>query len=199
MEINPDCELVEIVYLCPFKITILLKLHDLEFEPFISEAEIINAIDGISERLNAEFRTENPVFLGVLNGSFMFASEIIKRFKGNCEVNFVKLGSYQGTQSAGEVKTLLGLNQELKGRIVIVLEDIVDTGNTLVALDRILENAEVKEYKVVTLFFKPEAYKKKIQVGYIGLEIPNEFIVGFGLDYDGLGRNLTQVYKRKID
>ena len=175
----------------------MVKLHDLEFEPFISEGEITKAIDKISEDLNRDFGDKNPVFIGVLNGSFMFASEVVKRFKSNCEISFVKLGSYTGTESSGEVKTLLGLNQELKGRQVIILEDIVDTGNTLEEIDKILWQAQVADYKVVTLFYKPEAYKKAIPLHYIGMEIPNKFIVGFGLDYDGLGRNFTQVYKRK--
>ncbi|MUP46625.1 hypoxanthine phosphoribosyltransferase [Gramella sp. BOM4] len=175
----------------------MIKLHDLEFEPFISEQEINKVIDQLSEQLNRDFGSKTPLFIGVLNGSFMFASEIIKRFNSDCEISFVKLGSYDGTESTGEVKTLLGLNQDLKGRTVILLEDIVDTGNTLVEIDKILKQAEVKEYKVVSLFFKPEAYKKSVPVDYIGMEIPNKFIVGYGLDYDGLGRNLTQVYKRK--
>jgi len=175
----------------------LVKLHDLEFEPYISEDEIMRVIDEISVLLNKDFANKNPVFLGVLNGSFMFASEIIKRFDGDCEISFVKMGSYEGTETTGNVKTLLGLNQNLKGRQVVLVEDIVDTGNTLVELDKILKEAEVEDYKVVTLFYKPEAYKKNIPVKYRGMEIPNEFIVGFGLDYNGLGRNLTQVYKRK--
>lgn len=175
----------------------MIKLHDLEFEPYITEEEITHAIEEISEKLNKKYDGQNPVFIGVLNGSFMVASEIIKRFNGDCEVSFVKMGSYEGTESTGKVKTLVGLNQELKGRKVILLEDIVDTGNTLVELDRILRNAEVESYEVATLFFKPEAYKKDVPVQIIGIEIPNKFIVGFGLDYDGLGRNLTQVYKRK--
>ena len=176
---------------------ILIKLHNLEFEPFISEGKITQTIERISEKLNRDFGDKRPVFIGVLNGSFMFASEVVKRFHGDCEISFVKLGSYEGTESTGKVKTLLGLSQELKGRTVILLEDIVDTGNTLVEIDQILKNADVKDYKVVTLFYKPEAYNKNIPVDYIGMEIPNKFIVGFGLDYDGLGRNLTQVYKRK--
>lgn len=175
----------------------MIKLHDLEFEVFISEEEITKAINNISDQLNTKYSGKNPVFLGILNGAFMFASEIIKRFQGDCEVSFVKMGSYEGTETTGKVNTLLGLNQDLKGRQVILLEDIVDTGNTLVRIDEILNAAEVESYEVVTLFFKPEAYKKNIPVQLIGMEIPNKFIVGYGLDYDGLGRNLTQVYKRK--
>lgn len=175
----------------------MIQLHDLQFEPYISEEEINKAIDQVAERLNRDYKNDNPIFLVVLNGAFMFASEVIKRFKGDCEVSFVKLGSYQGTSSTGEVKTLLGLNQKIEGRRVILVEDIVDTGTTLEEIDAILEKEKVKDYKVVSLFFKPEAYKKSINIEYVGMEIPNKFIVGYGLDYDGLGRNLTQVYKRK--
>lgn len=175
----------------------MIKLHDLEFEPFISEGQITEAIEKIAEDLNREYAGKTPVFIGVLNGAFMFASEVIKRFDYDCEISFVKLASYQGTSTTGKVKTFLGLNQDLKGREVILLEDIVDTGNTLVEIDRILKQGEVARYKVASLFYKPEAYKKSIPIDYIGMEIPNKFIVGFGLDYDGLGRNLSQVYKRK--
>ena len=127
----------------------------------------------------------------------MVASEIIKRFDGNCEVTFVKLGSYEGTLTTGKVETLIGLTHSIEGREVIVIEDIVDTGNTLAALDRILKSEKVAGYKIATLFFKPEAYQKDYKIDYIGMEIPNDFIVGYGLDYDGLGRNLTQIYKLK--
>ena len=175
----------------------MIKLHDLEFEPYISEEEINAAIDKLAQELNKDYRDVTPVFLGVLNGSFMFASEVIKRFSGDCEVSFIKLGSYQGTQTTGNVKTLLGLNQSLKGKEVILLEDIVDTGNTLEEINEILEKEEVRNYEVASLFYKPEAYKKNFEIKYKGFEIPNKFIVGYGLDYDGLGRNLTQIYKRK--
>jgi hypoxanthine phosphoribosyltransferase len=107
------------------------------------------------------------------------------------------MGSYEGTSTTGTVKTLVGLNQNVEGRKVVILEDIVDTGNTLEEINKILEAENVADYKVATLFFKPEAYKKSLSIAYIGIEIPDKFIVGYGLDYDGLGRNLTQVYKRK--
>ncbi|WP_372919058.1 adenylate kinase [Salegentibacter sp.] len=175
----------------------MIKLHDLSFEPYISEAEIDAAIIRVAARLNEDYKDENPVFLGVLNGAFMFASEVIKRFEGDCEVSFVKLGSYQGTESSGNVETLLGLNHSLEDRKVILLEDIVDTGNTLNTINAILEKEGVAGYEVVTLFYKPEAYKRKFNIKYVGIEIPNKFIVGYGLDYDGLGRNLRQVYKLK--
>lgn len=175
----------------------MIQLHDLKFEPFISEEKILKSIEEISERLNRDYEGKKPVFLGILNGAFMVASEIIKRFRGDCEVVFVKLGSYQGTQSSGKVETLLGLTQSLKDREIVIIEDIIDTGTTLAAIDRILRKEEVAEYKTATLFFKPEAYTQEYSIDYIGMEIPNNFIVGYGLDYNGLGRNLTQVYKLK--
>lgn len=175
----------------------MIKLHDLEFTPFISEEQILGSIEKISEKINRDYEGKTPVFLGILNGAFLVASEIIKRFPGACEVSFVKLGSYEGTATTGQVETLLGLTQSLEGRDVLVIEDIIDTGNTLIAIDKILKEKNVGGYKVASLFFKPEAYKKHLQIDYVGMEIPNDFIVGYGLDYDGLGRNLTQVYKLK--
>lgn len=175
----------------------MVKLHDLEFEPFISEEKILLSLKTIGEEINKEYEGKTPVFLGILNGAFLVASEIIKRFKGDCEVAFVKLGSYEGTASTGTVNTLMGLNISLEGRHVIVIEDIVDTGNTLEAIEELLNEAGVASSRTATLFFKPEAYKKEFPINYIGMEIPNDFIVGYGLDYDGLGRNLTQVYKLK--
>jgi len=175
----------------------LIKLHDLVFEPYISGEEINKAIETIAEKLNEDFKGERPIFLSVLNGSFMFSSEVMKRFKEECEIHFVKLGSYEGTDSTGNVRTLIGLNKSLAGKKVVILEDIVDTGGTLKELDRILKEKNVAEYKIATLFYKPSMYREKFTLNYTGIEIPNEFIVGYGLDYDGLGRNLTSVYKRK--
>ncbi len=175
----------------------MIQLHDLTFTPFISEEKITRSIEKISRKINEDFSGEKPVFLVVLNGAFMVATEIIKRFDGECEVTFVKLGSYEGTATKGTVDTLIGLSHSLQGRQVVVIEDIVDTGNTLAALDRILKRHQVAGYKIATLFFKPAAYQQAYPIDYVGMEIPNDFIVGFGLDYDGLGRNLTQVYKLK--
>lgn len=175
----------------------MIKLQDLYFTPFISEKRITEAIEEVAKKLNKDLRDEKPVFLGVLNGAFLFAAEVIKRFEGDCEVSFVKLSSYEGTRSAGKVDSLLGLNQSLKDRTVVVIEDIVDTGNTIESIDRILKAEKVKQYKILTLFYKPEAYKKSLPIDYVGMEIPNDFIVGYGLDYNGLGRNLRQVYKLK--
>jgi hypoxanthine phosphoribosyltransferase len=173
----------------------MIQLHDKNFEIFITEAEINFAIAQMAKQIEDDFQEDIPVFLGVLNGSFMVFSELMKHYNHPCEVSFVKLASYEGTSSTHEVTSLIGLNQDLKGRTVIVVEDIVDTGNTVEALKNLLKAQEVKHFKIATLFLKPEAYTKDIKIDYVGIRIPNKFIVGYGLDYDGLGRNLNDVYQ----
>jgi hypoxanthine phosphoribosyltransferase len=175
----------------------MIQLHDKQFVPFISAKEIDLAIAKMAAQITADFSDEIPLFIGVLNGAFMVVSDLLKRYASPCEVSFIKMASYEGTSSTEEVKQLLGLNQDLTGRTVIVIEDIVDTGNTLVALKALFESENVKEFKIATLFFKPEAYKKDLPIDYVGIRIPNKFIVGYGLDYDGLGRNLPEVYQLK--
>lgn len=174
-----------------------IKLHDKHFVPFISAQEIDFAIATMAAQVEADFADETPVFVGVLNGAFMVVSDFMKHYKSPCEVSFIKMASYEGTASTNEVKQLIGINQDLSGRTVIVIEDIVDTGNTVEELKVLFKNKGVKHFKIATLFFKPEAYKKDIKLDYIGIRIPNKFIVGFGLDYDGLGRNLPEVYQLK--
>ncbi len=176
---------------------LVIQLHDLKFEPFISEKKIDIAIRAMATQINQDFKGKTPIFLAVLNGAFMVASEIIKRFEGDCEVAFVKLESYKGTETTGNVETLVGLNISLENRDVIIIEDIVDTGITLSAIYKMMEKENVADVRIATLIFKPKAYQKNFKINYIGMEIPNDFIVGYGLDYDGLGRNLTQVYKLK--
>lgn len=151
----------------------------------------------MAEEIYNQHQEEVPVFVAVLNGAFMFASDFLKKYQGNCEISFIKLASYEGTGSSGKVKQLIGLNQSVKNRTVIILEDIIDTGVTLETIEELFKGMEVKSLKIATLFFKPEAYGKKIKIDYIGMQIPNRFIVGYGLDYDGLGRNLAQVYQLK--
>lgn len=175
----------------------VIQLHELKFDPFISEEKIDTAIENMAVMINEDYLDKTPVFLVVLNGAFMVASEIIKRFNGDCEVAFVKLESYKGTETTGKVETLVGLNISLENRHVVIIEDIVDTGITLEAINNILRNENVADLRIATLFFKPEAYQKNFSINYIGMEIPNDFIVGYGLDYNGLGRNLTEVYKLK--
>ena len=172
-----------------------IQLHDKHFEPFISAQEIDFAIKNMAKNIQDDFEDETPVFVGVLNGAFMVVSDFMKYYKAPCEVSFIKLASYEGTTSTNQVKELIGLNQNLEGRSVIVIEDIVDTGNTLVELKELFKKQNVKHFKIATLFLKPEAYKKDIKIDYVGIRIPNKFIVGFGLDYDGLGRNLPDVYQ----
>lgn len=172
-----------------------IKLHDKYFVPFISAQELDFAIANMAKQIEDDFQDEVPVFIGVLNGSFMVLSDLMKHYKSNCEVSFVKMASYEGTQTTNEVKQLIGLNQNLEGRTVIVVEDIVDTGNTVEELKHIFKSQNVKHFKIATLFFKPEAYTKDLKLDYVGIRIPNKFIVGFGLDYDGLGRNLKDVYQ----
>jgi len=175
----------------------MIKLHDLYFEKYISEIDIQHAINGVAVKIKDDFKDKNPVFLIVLNGAFFFAADIIKKYDGNCEMSFIKVASYEGTQSTGEVSTVMGVDPSLKGRSVIIVEDIVDSGNTIEAIIKILKQEEVKEYKIASLFYKPKAFTKQFEVDYVGLEIDNDFIVGYGLDYNGLGRNLRSIYKLK--
>lgn len=175
----------------------MIQLHDKEFIPFISAEEIDFAIAQMAEQVEADFGDDIPVFVGVLNGAFMVVSDFLKHYKKPCEVSFIKLASYEGMESSAEVKQLIGLNQSLAGRTVVVIEDIVDTGNTLATLKELFKKQDVAHFKIATLFFKPDAFKHEIKVDYVGIRIPNKFIVGFGLDYDGLGRNLPEVYQLK--
>ena len=173
----------------------MIHLHDKTFEPFISSEEIDFAIANMAKQMDDDFFDEIPVFVGILNGSFMVMSDLMKHYRGMCEVSFMKMASYEGTQSTNDVKQLIGLNENLEGKTVVIVEDIVDTGNTIVELKAIFKEKKVKHLKIATLFFKPEAYKKDIKIDYIGIRIPNKFIVGYGLDYNGLGRNLADVYQ----
>ncbi len=173
----------------------MIQLHDKSFVPFISAKEIDFAVAEMGRQIEADFYDDVPVFIGVLNGAFMVVADLLKKYKRPCEVSFLKMQSYEGTQSNNNVRQLIGLNQDLSGRSVIVIEDIVDTGNTVEALKIQFKAMNVAHFKIATLFFKPEAYKKDIKIDYIGIRIPNKFIVGYGLDYDGLGRNLAEVYQ----
>lgn len=175
----------------------MIQLHDKQFVPFVSAQEIDFAIAQIARLVEDDFAEETPIFIGVLNGAFMVVSDFMKHYKGACEVSFVKMASYEGTTSTNEVKQLLGLDKDLSGRSVVLIEDIVDTGNTLVALKALIKSQKVKRFKIATLFFKPEVYKQDIKIDYVGIRIPNKFIVGYGLDYDGLGRNLPEIYQLK--
>lgn len=173
-----------------------ITLKDKTFRKAIPYEKISSAIDAVADRINADFRgcTDVPVLLCVLNGSIMFMGELMKRLEFDCEVVSTKLTSYEGTNSTGKVKQALGLTGSLKGKRVIIVEDIVDTGNTIVELKRIVEEAGAVQSYVCTMLLKPEVYTKDIALDYVAMEIPNAFIVGFGLDYDEIGRNYKDIY-----
>ncbi|PIQ16448.1 MAG: hypoxanthine phosphoribosyltransferase [Flavobacteriales bacterium CG18_big_fil_WC_8_21_14_2_50_32_9] len=169
-------------------------VKDKKFKSYISEAELQDAINKVAQQINTDYKAKSPIFIGVLNGSFMFMSDLLKKIDLQCTVSFVKLASYEGTATTGKVSELIGLNEDLKGHDIILVEDIVDTGNTLIKLYEILEEKKVTSIKIASLLFKPGAYKKSHSIDYVGKEIPNAFVIGYGLDYDGLGRNLSSIY-----
>ncbi|MBN1986788.1 MAG: hypoxanthine phosphoribosyltransferase [Prolixibacteraceae bacterium] len=172
-----------------------VKILDKEFELFIPYEKIRSEVEKMAEQMNKDFEGKNPLFVCILNGSFMFAAEIFKRINlVESEITFVKLASYDGDKTTGNVKHLIGLNEKIDGRTVVVLEDIVDTGITIDHILKQLEGLNPKEVKIATLLLKPDALQKKVQLDYVGLEIPNDFIVGYGLDYNGFGRNLIDIY-----
>ncbi|MBR5104531.1 MAG: hypoxanthine phosphoribosyltransferase [Bacteroidales bacterium] len=173
-----------------------VRLHDKTFKKFIPYEKLETAIDRVADKINSDFEgcEDIPVLLCVLNGSIMFTAELMKRLRFNCQIVSTKLTSYVGTETTGEVKQTLGLTADITGRRVIVVEDIVDSGNTIVALKKILAEKGAKEARMCTLLLKPEAYKKDVVLDYVAMEIPNDFIVGFGLDYDEIGRNLKDIY-----
>lgn len=173
-----------------------ITLYDKTFRTFIPYEKIMTAIDEVAVKINKDFEgcTDVPILLCVLNGSIMFMGELMKRLNFNCQSVSIKLTSYEGTNTTGRVKQALGLTADVTGRRVIIVEDIVDTGNTIVELKEILAEKGAAESRICTLLYKPEAYKKDIALDYVAMEIPNDFIVGFGLDYDELGRNLKDIY-----
>ena len=173
----------------------VIKLHDKKFRIMISAEEIDAAVTAVAQRINADYKDkETPLFVGVLNGSFMFMSDLIKKIEFNAELSFVKLASYAGISSTGEVKSLIGLNGSIEGRHVIIVEDIVDTGESIEHMITDLEQHNPASISVCTLFFKPNSYRKTRPIAYRAMEIGNEFIVGYGLDYDQLGRGLKDIY-----
>lgn len=172
-----------------------IRLHDKNFSLYLTRQQIELAIDEVAQRLNKDLKGKKPVFLVVLNGAFMFAADVIRQFEGECEVCFVKLSSYSGTLTTTRVREIIGLDMEVKDRLVVVIEDIIDTGITMDNMQKKLVGLGARDVRIATLLFKPGAFRKKFKIDYVGIEIPNDFIVGFGLDYDGLGRNLPDIYK----
>lgn len=172
-----------------------ITINDKQFELLIEQEVIENEIKRVAERINIELKDKEPLFIAVLNGAFMFAGELMKQVNILSEITFVRLASYQGTSSSQNVKTILGLNESIKGRTIVIIEDIVDSGNTMAALIDELTDLDPADIRIATLLYKPAAMKKKLHLDYVALEIPNDFIVGYGLDYDGFGRNLKDIYK----
>ncbi|MDP2424270.1 MAG: hypoxanthine phosphoribosyltransferase [Bacteroidales bacterium] len=172
-----------------------VTLHNREFTLFLSTDDIQRAVEEMAIKINHHMEGKRPLFLVILSGAFVFAADLLRRIHVECEVTFVRLSSYSGTQSTEKIRELLGLNEVLKGRTVIVLEDIIDTGHTMDDMVHKLRHLEASDVKIATLLLKPAALRKDLKIDYIGIEIPNDFIVGYGLDYDGLGRNLPDIYK----
>lgn len=174
----------------------IIQVHDKNFKLFIDYQEITNAIKVIAEQMNCDLKEENPLFLGILNGCFMFAGELFKHLDIKCEISFLKISSYVGTNSSGKVKNLIGFNEDIKDRTVIILEDIVDTGHTINYLENLLLAKKPKKILIASLLYKPDKYQylNNYKLDYYAFRIPNNFIVGFGLDYEGQGRNLKNIY-----
>lgn len=171
-----------------------LKIHDKKFSETITAQKIQTAVEKIAAELNRDFKEREVVFIAVLNGSFMFASDLLKRIDLNCKISFVKVASYDGTVSKGVVNQLIGLNESIKNKAVVILEDIVDTGNTLHVILNYLQKLKPQEIKIASLLNKPDSYKYEYKLHYVGFYIPDKFVVGYGLDYNGFGRNLRSIY-----
>ena len=172
-------------------------LNNKIFEPFILEDEINQIVSNLAEKIN-QSKIVDPLFIAVLNGSFLFAADMMRKISlEDAEISFIKLSSYSGTESTGEINKLIGINNDISGRNIILLEDIIDTGSTLENVVSMLQKLQVSDIKIATLLFKPKAYKKSLSIDYIGKEISNDFVVGYGLDYDEIGRNLPHIYKLK--
>ncbi len=171
-----------------------VKILDKEFKLYLTAEEIQARISELADKLNEELKDKDPIFLGILNGSFMFAADLYKQINVPSQITFLKLASYQGTGSTGKVKRLIGINEDIENKTVVVVEDIVDTGITLDNIVKQLKGYGPKEIIIVTLMYKPESYQKDIPVNHYAFSIPNDFIVGYGLDYDGYGRNLADIY-----
>lgn len=172
-----------------------VRVRDKEFSLFLTAADIEKAVEQVAEMINLDMKGKDPLFLCILNGAFIFASDLLKKIEVDCEISFVKLSSYVGTRTTNTVRELIGLDQVLTDRTVIVVEDIIDTGVTMDYTRKKLLKLGASDVRLATLLLKPEAFRKNFPIDYVGIVIPNEFIVGYGLDYDGYGRNLPDIYK----
>ncbi|SEW30804.1 hypoxanthine phosphoribosyltransferase [Chitinophaga arvensicola] len=173
----------------------VIKVHDKAFQPYIGEAELQQRIKEMAEQINTDLKGERPLFIAILNGSFMFAADMFKYLTIEAEISFIKLASYKGMKSTGNIIQAIGLDEDLFGRTVVILEDIVDTGKTLSQFLPQLEHQQPKKLIVASLLTKPDAMVHPIKIDYLGFSVPNKFLLGYGLDYDGLGRNLPAIYQ----
>lgn len=173
----------------------VIQVIDKKFKPYLSAAQISERIKAVASQINKDYEGKKPIFIAILNGSFMFASDLFKEITVEAEICFIKLASYKGTKSTGNVITSIGLDEPLKDRHVIIIEDIVDTGNTLNKFLPQLHNQQPASLKIAALLHKPEALEHPLVIDYLGFSVPNIFLLGFGLDYDGLGRNLAEIYQ----
>lgn len=171
-----------------------IKIHDKVFRTSYSEAEILQHVKAVADRLNKDMEGKNPLFLAVLNGSFIFAADLMRMITIPCEISFVKLASYQGTLSTGKVKEVIGINENITGRTVVIIEDIVESGLTMKRMIDTLGTRNPESVHICTLLLKPEKLEVDLNVEYAAMEIPNDFIVGYGLDYNQQGRNLREIY-----
>lgn len=173
----------------------LIKVHDREFVPFISEATIQHKIKDLAEQISKDYQGKRPLFVAILNGSFIFASDLFKQLEIEAEICFIKLASYKGTKSTGHVVTAIGLDTDITDRHVVILEDIIDTGKTLYEFLPQITNQRPASVRIAVLLHKPEATKYQFPIDYTCFTIPNKFVLGYGLDYDGLGRNIREIYQ----
>ncbi|GAA3922387.1 hypoxanthine phosphoribosyltransferase [Chitinophaga oryziterrae] len=173
----------------------VIQVHDKKFQPYINAVELQQRIRELAAEISKDLQGERPLFIAILNGSFMFAADVFKYLTIEAEISFIKLVSYKGTKSTGNVVTSIGLDEDLYGRTVVILEDIVDTGKTLSQFLPQLEHQQPKKLVIAALLTKPEALQYKIPIDYLGFSVPNKFLLGYGLDYDGLGRNLPEIYQ----
>ncbi len=176
-----------------------MQIKDLDFEPYLSRATIQQQLAKLAEDINRDYAGKDPIFIAVLNGAFIFMADLARHISIPSEITFVKVKSYEQLQSRGEHREFIGLEVSIQGRHVVVVEDIVDSGNTIQFLLQQLRQQNPESIAIATLLFKPEALKHTLDLNYVGFQIPNDFVVGYGLDYDGFGRNLSDIYKLKSE
>ncbi len=176
-----------------------MKVHDKYFVPFLSEEELAQEVNNLADQLNVDYKDKRPLFISILNGSFIFSSDLFKKLTIEAEICFIKLASYKGTKSSGQVITAIGLDIDIKGRHIVILEDIIDTGKTMNQFLPQIYNQQPASVKIAVLLHKPDATVFQINIDYTCFKIPNKFVLGYGLDYDGLGRNIASLYQLKED